>query len=487
MAIKYVCLSDLHLGEEDSLLTGINEEGKAKPENVSPVLSALVECLREVLKDQEEKPVLILGGDVMELALASMDVAGMAFETFLKETMTPGKELFDKSIFYIPGNHDHHLWEMARETQYVNWFTRHAGEGGPLKSPLHITPLIQEHERHKIPSDFINGLLARLAVIDERWKDVNVSIRYPNLGVVKDDRLAMFSHGHYLESGYKGVSILKDLLFSSGMPETIDILEGNNFAWLDFFWSALGRSGDAGESVEMVYEYLRSEEKTEELIENLAKNILTIYSDKVPSWLTTKGLTFLLKFAYKKIAGMERSVIDTAMSDKLNKGLHTYLDVYLKKEMNKTKRKYNRVVFTFGHTHKPFAKDMTEFDGYPTWVDTYNTGGWVVDEVHPQTVQGGMAVFLDEDLNAASIKLYQEKKNGGLHPVSVLEAGHQGEGDGPLKTQLSETVKPKADPWKTFTSVVQEEIGTRRDNLNERIKKIKKRKISHHPHPEDWH
>ena len=61
---------------------------------------------------------MILLGDILELALADDNVAAMVFWRFLDLAMPPGRELFEK-IIYIPGNHDHHLWESARETQYV--------------------------------------------------------------------------------------------------------------------------------------------------------------------------------------------------------------------------------------------------------------------------------------------------------------------------------------------------------------------------------
>ena len=54
----------------------------------------------------------------MELALANDNVAAMVFWRFLDFAMEAGYELFG-NIIYIPGNHDHHLWESARETQYV--------------------------------------------------------------------------------------------------------------------------------------------------------------------------------------------------------------------------------------------------------------------------------------------------------------------------------------------------------------------------------
>ena len=45
--IRYVCLSDMHLGAEDSLLTNMPPGStKADPLNASPVLQELVDCLR---------------------------------------------------------------------------------------------------------------------------------------------------------------------------------------------------------------------------------------------------------------------------------------------------------------------------------------------------------------------------------------------------------------------------------------------------------
>ena len=29
--------------------------------------------------------------------------------------------MFDPVVHYVPGNHDHHEWEIARESQYVTY------------------------------------------------------------------------------------------------------------------------------------------------------------------------------------------------------------------------------------------------------------------------------------------------------------------------------------------------------------------------------
>ena len=48
--IRYICMSDLHLGDDFGLLTNWNfDSGIADPQNPCPILVKLVECLRFLL------------------------------------------------------------------------------------------------------------------------------------------------------------------------------------------------------------------------------------------------------------------------------------------------------------------------------------------------------------------------------------------------------------------------------------------------------
>jgi metallophosphoesterase superfamily enzyme len=107
--IRYVCLSDMHLGEEDSLLTNLKTASTdPDPSQVSPVLKQLAECLNALISRNETqiKPTLILNGDILELALTTDNQAAMVFERFIELVMAPNGKLFEK-VIYIPGNHDH--------------------------------------------------------------------------------------------------------------------------------------------------------------------------------------------------------------------------------------------------------------------------------------------------------------------------------------------------------------------------------------------
>ena len=66
--IRYVILSDLHFGAENSILTALGDgaEPVADPTRRSPVLSAFADCLAEIVQANEgaDPPTLILAGDV---------------------------------------------------------------------------------------------------------------------------------------------------------------------------------------------------------------------------------------------------------------------------------------------------------------------------------------------------------------------------------------------------------------------------------------
>ncbi len=144
--IRYVCLSDMHLGEEDSLLTNLQVAStKTDPTSASPVLEGLVECLRHLISENkgDKKPTLVLCGDILELALCKINEAAMVFERLIELVMPKGNELFEE-IIYIPGNHDHHLWESDRETQYANHITEKFKPGDKLPIPWHTTNMFVE-------------------------------------------------------------------------------------------------------------------------------------------------------------------------------------------------------------------------------------------------------------------------------------------------------------------------------------------------------
>ena len=123
--IRWISLSDLHLGERNSLLSHIRPGSlEVDPLSASPTMEALVACLRALVGQQSVKPNLVLHGDILEFATAPGQRALMVFERFVELTLVGNDALFDKMV-YVPGNHDHHIWVSARETQYVEGLNDH--------------------------------------------------------------------------------------------------------------------------------------------------------------------------------------------------------------------------------------------------------------------------------------------------------------------------------------------------------------------------
>jgi metallophosphoesterase superfamily enzyme len=134
----------LHFGEEDSLLTNL-KEGSHDLDASRPSMKHLVECLKYLIfqNETDKKPVLILNGDILELALSTTNQAAMVFQRFIELILPSNTALFEK-IIYIPGNHDHNIWEIARETQYMDYISKFTSEDY-LPIPWHTTKLFIEN------------------------------------------------------------------------------------------------------------------------------------------------------------------------------------------------------------------------------------------------------------------------------------------------------------------------------------------------------
>lgn len=472
--IQYVCLSDMHLGAQNSLLTNLTPSNASSETSVaSPVLSALVECLKDLIAQNEnkEKPTLILAGDILELALTTENLAAMAFERFVELILPPDKTkwLF-KDIVYIPGNHDHHLWETARETQYVNYLQKPEQRPGEfLDVPWHATSMF---EPRVVPSVFLEGILQRYSHL----KDAKFSIGtvYPNFALITEDhrRCTIFTHGHFAESMYVLMSTMRRMMFpASEKPELSWDLEAENFAWIDFFWSTMGRSGQVGTDVEVVYDKLQDESQLRLLINNLATGLANRPGRASwKNWLQARLLKKVFNLVLFAAKNAERTQTEDYLTDDAKKGLQTYIEGPVLKQI-KIERNGNippNVAVIFGHTHKPFQSQM-RFDGYEPGVNVYNTGGWVIDSADRHPLVGGGVVLADDNLNLTSLRMYNEIEDASADVVSVQTATKPDDAKNVFHERIVELVDSTKDPWKTFSQVTASEIPRRVANLKAKI------------------
>ena len=470
--IRYVCFSDTHFGAETSLLTNLKiASSQINPTEPSPVLAKLVECLKYIIsanEDGSKKPMLILNGDIMELALTTTSNAAMAFERFIDLVMPdePGEaELFDR-IIYNPGNHDHHLWETARETQYVDRILSSTNWGDELRVPWHTTSIF----KNPVRSFFMTRLIQRKSNLGEKV----IETAYPNFGLLSQDnrKCVIFHHGHFIESIYMLMSILKTMFFpASQIPDDIWDIEAENFAWIDFFWSALGRSAAVGKTVGMIYEKLQDEKQVKILLSNFAKSLAERYD--LPGWgdrMEAAIMEEVLNIVVDMVVGQEKNRPEDYLSEDAKNGLWTYLEGPLKNQiMGECGHTMPRdVTFVFGHTHKPFEEDMN-FAGYPEWVNVYNSGGWVVDKVNPQPLHGGSVILLDENLNATSLRMFNEQEDPTWYQVEIQEARHPGDQPGKFHLRMEDLFAQNIGCFNEFSNEVARAINVRKENLKARI------------------
>jgi hypothetical protein len=494
--IKYVCLSDLHLGEETSLLTAAEPDASSRggsgprlrpsPEKMSSVMERLVDCLTElVAATGGGQPTLILAGDILELALASDEIGASVFQTFIRTTMAPGSELFDR-IVYVPGNHDHHLWETARETQYVDYMDR-IGPTGTLRPPTHITMMFDDYGLHA-PRQPLLTALAHRAAPHLADRDFVIDTVYPNFGLVRDDlgKCVVFNHGHFIEALYSAMSWLRQNVFAPGTeaPKHTGDLEEENFAWIDFFWSTMGRQGGVGQDIEFIHEAGEDPRKRALLVDNVSRGLTNLY-DRLPWWASIplhlylpkwwlriilgKGSDFLLgseKTKVNLVGAADGAALaqEAPLSDEALEGLRVYLERYVQSQLNDAygaggSEPPRDVTFVFGHTHKPL-EDVGDYDQYPAPVKRYNTGGWLSEHAEARPIIGGSVLLVSDDLDTVALRMWQQQADQS-QCVRLETAARSVGKEGALYETVARAVAAKKAVFDAFSKTVQDEMAMR--------------------------
>lgn len=161
--LRWVCLSDLHLGALNSVLTSVTEDGTQVDRTVPPpTMAPLASCIRALHPDQAEPPELVVLGDLLELALISTDVAAATFGQFVTPLRIGQADVAVAPLIrFVPGTDDHRLWTSARSAHYLRQLQQVAGNDAALPASHHATELLPENQRLAVRDDFVELLAAR--------------------------------------------------------------------------------------------------------------------------------------------------------------------------------------------------------------------------------------------------------------------------------------------------------------------------------------
>ena len=467
MSLKLVCISDLHLGAKDSLLSSFDVLGHVAGE-AGPVADTFAKAFRATIEAMAspDAPVrLVLLGDALDLGLSPMGVVSRNLLNFLNVMFPSEREgdlaPFTGGIIYVPGNHDHHVWRMAQDEEYVDDIKK----GRKLKPDIQQVSSIVEEPYFECR--LVTELMQRVRAL----RGSACHAAYPNWAIrdASGNRAVVLHHGHYLDPTYMALSRLAQWLGLADDPESATGLERCNGPWIDFLWSEFGSAGSIGKSADTLYDTMMDGDASHDFAETLSQRITAALSSRVgiradapliydlsPAQLISAAVDF----TFGRAAQSQRDGYREVLSREMIAGLRWYLSKPLADQFHhECKQVPDEITFIFGHTHKPF-QDQIMVPPYATPTKIFNTGGWVLDEPTLMPCQGAAAVLVDDELNVASIRLFNDVTNDRINSVKAQGIGGHSDTVNPLLIDAERAVSAKAELWSEFSKNAREAIVT---------------------------
>jgi UDP-2,3-diacylglucosamine pyrophosphatase LpxH len=467
--IRYIAISDVHLGAANSILTHL--EGattQVDTKRASPVMALLVDCLHALVAGNTgvTRPTLIAHGDLIDLALSAPELAVAVFGQFVLALLTADRPLVDDEIVLLPGNHDHLVWEYARE----RWLEDHLPDvmHGELpqgfSTSRRIGPLRLDAEPR-----FESTLLSALVQRSSHLAEMRMRVLYPDLVLssLDGEKAVLITHGQYIESASKVMSGFLRMI-APQIPEPADVatMEEENWPWLDFFFSSMTRSGKPGALIAGIYELAQDTHDLDELVDVVARNV-TARSGRLVGALERWGIRRGVGSVVDRIAtARERGVTTQLLTSDTRAGLSTYLGSLrsrLEKDMPRLPADTSLVI---GHTHKPFREWWPD-DHWPGGgLRVFNSGGWVVDHAMPQPLMGGAVVLINDELDVALVRMYQQidEPDDWRITVDTVEPGAGGEA---FAAHIRSLIHVEEAPWSSFSATAAAVIRERREHMSE--------------------
>ena len=373
-------ISDLHLGEDNSVMT------YEKTEDKHYLVGKLIDKIKEVsdLPNGRRVPELVLLGDIFDLSLAPYDEALDSVRKFINQICDA--DLFD-AITYVPGNHDHHMWIQVME--HETFIKKIAG-----RETVPVPPRVTQPGK-PWPNTFLDGLLPPSA------SDVTLQVAYPNrLLEVAGTRIFMH-HGHFCQR----IWTLLSRVFVSILPATnLAELEAFNSPLTELGWYGLGQAGSVSDLMEKVYENAKHGkfDGLYEVIDALMEGI-DRWDGRIDDGWRTDAMDWLSKRATRKVV---KSVLEkyvrrkeagaAGMSEARGKRIADR-DGELREGLTQYLSKYVRIQdgdkFVFGHTHRHEPAQPFPVDGRT--IEIANTGGWV-EELGKRKPDGYLIEITDQ-------------------------------------------------------------------------------------------
>lgn len=370
--IKAVAMSDLHLGEETSVLNFFiyNKRGKKIRQKGELVVNKITQELDKIKSGEnygEKIKYLILVGDVFDLSLSTFKESAENVQIFLRKICA--SETVEE-IIYLPGNHDHHIWfQIVENRNFVSKIER--------KESLDFFYDRVTDPDEVLKDTFITGLMP---------EGKSIGVTYPNFELMLKDQVIVFHHGHFNERMWTLTTDIFDEYLENYDLEELEIC---NSPLTEMFWYALGQAGrlGAGGLGEKIYtgvinnDFKMIEKISEQIFDSIdewdGKKKDGFFKDKVDDMIKKGGIFLAKKIISQFVTKKEQKKGSVARGmtlkdEGLSDGIKRYMDRFIKLNRDYT--------YVFGHTHKYFQergfKDSNNFAH-----ELVNCGGWVIEMV----------------------------------------------------------------------------------------------------------
>lgn len=265
MSIRAFVLSDLHLGDPEGMLPVV--DGGDGIRSVRPEFLRFLEKV-ERMPAQERKPLLVLAGDVWDIARCNLeDVADLSLSVFTE--LAPRLAVFE-SILFLPGNHDHALWTLL-QTQTCILRPLEARRNPSTASESRVRPLprsqcaLLDFRAEADPELRIPGVtppyVGNIFLTGLAGGAIAVNVAYPNLVVRRPDgSVLLVTHGHFFQQTW---TILSDLLapvVGDALPSgrNLSNLETLDASLTDFLNFSLAQVGPLNATFQAVFDDCRA-------------------------------------------------------------------------------------------------------------------------------------------------------------------------------------------------------------------------------------
>jgi UDP-2,3-diacylglucosamine pyrophosphatase LpxH len=350
---KAAVISDLHLGEKDSFLHASSTKTVQANQNLN--------TLRDLLREEGPFDELIILGDFLDLSLAPFYDAVLDGKHFFRRILD-GTEITE--IYFVPGNHDHHLWIEVVERKEV---VEKIEDGGfPVGQPDFINRFVDK----RFTETHLSGLLPDGA------DNPHLIVKYPHHLRRCGESWYLFFHGHFLEQAFTPLNIILK-------PGRLAELEAFNTLWLEALWYHVGQAGPLSDRVEEIYKSFKRGDK-EEMNRFINEIALALKRRLEAPWYVNLGIDVfkwfvkvVLKHFYKPTrgAGLAGRELDKHQRERIADYIQRYVLQRYTIELGFEKSMPSPFTFVYGHTHRPhLGHQLTINDEiYPL----ANTGGWL--------------------------------------------------------------------------------------------------------------